>query len=132
MAYTQILRVTKKEINALPMSRLRQKPSAKATNMRSKNFPEQKVGFILQTESKFSALCFKTSLSCSIFVRKREKDWKLKADVFNERCVIVRSENMVVPHKSQVIAANGEVYTPTVINEEMAIKETMEKELKGE
>lgn len=39
---------------------------------------------------------------------------------------------MVAPHKPQALSENGKIYTQMVINEEMALNESMEEAFKGD
>lgn len=92
---------------------------------------EQYLGLALQMEYKSRALCLEEVAELQNFCTERRRNWKLKADVVNERWVIVSRAMMLAPHPPQVFFEHGKMYSMILINEGMGIKKIMEDKLNG-
>lgn len=74
----------------------------------------------------FTAWCVKEVASFQNFCTDPISSCKLNSYVVNVRRVIVGGGTIATQYPPQVLAECRKIYTATVINEEMATKETME------
>lgn len=113
------------------MSRLRPKRTAKAAKRFSENINDRHLGLRIQVESMFSASCMKEVSEIQHLFNQPRRNWKLKADVVNEREVFVDGI-IVAPFPPNVLADNGKIYNSTARFDQISIQFFIEEELKGD
>lgn len=121
--------MTKEDIISIPMNRLRQKHSPKATKKLSESKDVQYLGIAIHVESFFSAWSVKEVAELQTFCTRPVRDWRLRRDSVNHRGMLVSGGEMVSPHTPRRcwLIVGGTILPVSTTSEEMVIETIVEK-----
>lgn len=111
-AENEIFRVTKEEKIPLPMNGWHPKQSTKVTKILSEYVEIQYLCISIHVKSFFRVWCVNEVAGLQPLYRQPWQNWCFSGDVVTESGVIVFGWKMVSPHPPQMVAYNGQLYTP--------------------
>ena len=129
-AENESLRAVRREITAIPTwSRGK---SVKGRMKLTETVSEQYLGIALQVDKMLERWCNKEVSEVEHFSEKGRRLWAYRGEDVQMRGIKVGDDREVAPYPPMLIAEGGGMYTASVPNGELALKEIVEEVLDGE